>query len=149
MSEFLLPLDSSVPDVILNIWWGFFSKAYRLVGVSLFGDCFLQDFSGEIDMLDLVAAKIRTIASCPEEFGALIDQPEYQQEWLLADLVRALDPLRPEVGQCFAFRTPPILGGELAPGNVIVWDLVKYHTGLRALYPQVVDLPLGTSVVPR
>jgi hypothetical protein len=148
MNDLLLPLDSTTPDAILEIWSGyFFQKPYQLVGLSLFGDCFLQDFTGEIDMLDLVAAEVRTIATCREEFETLIELPAYQSEWLMSDLVRALEPLRPESGQCFAFRTPPVLGGELAPNNVIVWDLASYHTGLRQLYPQILDLPLGAHVI--
>ncbi len=42
-----------------------------------------------------------------------------------------------------------VLGGQLRPDNLVLWNFVPYHSGLAKLWPQIKDLPLGTEVVAR
>lgn len=101
-------------------------------------------------MLDLIAGEVKQIACCVEEFEYDLGQERGRNEWLMSALAQQLiaSGVCPGDIECFAFRTPPILGGQLHPSNVVLWDLIKYHTGLSKLLSQIKDLPPGTQVVP-
>jgi Domain of unknown function (DUF1851) len=133
----------------LETWAWFLRRPYRLLGLSTFGDLFLEDADGSVKMLDLVACELKSIATCIEEFDWGLGDATHQEEWLMAGLCRrAMEAgIRRAAGQCLAFRTPPILGGSLEPENLIAWDRWAYYEGLAKLLPQVLDLPLGTEVV--
>ena len=135
---------------VLSTWAWLLQKPYRLVGLSAFGDLFLEDADGSIKMLDIVACEVRPIASCPEEFEWGLGDPAHQEEWLMAGLHHdaAERGLHCGAGECLAFQTPPILGGRLEPENLIVWNRWAYFEGLAKLLPQVLGLPPGTEVVP-
>ena len=133
---------------ILSVWAWMLRKPFRLLGVSVFGDLFLEDADGSIVMLDLVAAEFKEIAVCAEEFEWGLGDAGKQDEWLMAGLAHAAAErgLRACPEQCLAFRTPPMLGGAMTPENLVPWDLYAYYDGLAKLLPQVIDLPAGTEV---
>jgi hypothetical protein len=122
-----------------------------LLGLSAFGDLFLEDADGSIKMLDLVACELKSIATCREEFDWGLGDPMHQEEWLMVGLCRRTTEtgIRRAADQCLAFQTPPILGGSLEPENLVAWDRWAYYEGLAKLLPQVLDLPLGTEIVIR
>lgn len=132
---------------ILSVWEWLLKKPFRLLGVSVFGDLFLADADGSIVMLDLVAAELKKIAVCMEEFEWGLGDAGKRDEWLMAGLARAAAErgLRPRPGQCLAFKTPPMFGGPMTPENLVAWDLNAYYDGLAKLLPQVIDLPAGTE----
>jgi hypothetical protein len=147
--DFYTPAADADAPRVLSTWAWFLRRPYRLLGLSAFGDLFLEDADGSIKMLDLVACQLKTIATCIEEFDWGLSDPTHQEEWLMAGLYRRATEtgVRRAVGQCLAFQTPPILGGSLEPENLIAWDRWAYYEGLAKLLPQVLDLPLGTQVV--
>jgi hypothetical protein len=123
----------------------------KIVAASLFGDLFVARDSGEVMMLDLVSGELKQIAACIEEFESDLTQPERRQEWLMQDLADAAfaSGIKPVIGKCLAFRTPPMLGGSLKPENLVRWNFTAYHCGLAQLFLQIKGLPLGTQVVVR
>ena len=133
---------------ILATWSWLLRKPFRLRGVSIFGDIFLEDADGSIVMLDLVAAELKEIAVCAEEFEWGLGDPGKRDEWLMAGLAHAAHQrgLRPNSEECLAFETPPTLGGALTPENLVAWDLYAYHDGLAKLLPQIMGLTAGTEV---
>jgi hypothetical protein len=140
--------DVDAPRV-LSTWAWFLRRPYRLLGLSAFGDLFLEHADRAIKMLDLVACELKEIATCVEEFDWGLGDPAHQEEWLMAGLCRRATEtgIRRGPDQCLAFQTPPILGGSLEPENLIAWDRWAYYDGLAKLLPQVLGLPLGTEVV--
>lgn len=122
---------------------------YQPICLSTFGDWFLRDSDDHIYIFDLVKSELRQIADSQVEFEALLDCEEYQREWLLSHVVAQLrqSGLIRSRGQCYAFRTPPMLGGQLATSNIIIWDLAAYQSGTSKVHRQVVDLPPGTEIV--
>jgi hypothetical protein len=54
--------------------------------------------------------------------------------------------IRRSASECFAFRTPLMLGGEFALSNVVAWDVAKYQVGTSKVLQQVYHLPAGTRV---
>jgi hypothetical protein len=133
---------------ILAIWNWLLQKPLRLLGISLFGDLFLEDKDGSIKMLDLVACELKQIAICIEEFEWGLGNAEQQENWLMVSLAKRLasNGIRTEPTQCLAFRTPPILGGPLNTSNVVVLDLMSYYQGLAKLLPQILHMPPGSEV---
>jgi hypothetical protein len=134
---------------VISMWAWFLPRPYRLLGLSAFGDLFLEDSDGSIKMLDLVACELKDIATCTEEFDWGLTEPAHQEEWFMAGLCRrAMQAgIHRAVGQCLAFQTLPILGGPLEPENLVAWDRWAYYEGLAKLLPQVLNLPLGTEIV--
>jgi len=130
-------------------WPDLLPKSCELLGVSLFGDLFVGDESGRVFMLEVTTGELKQIASCPEEFEWDLAQPDKRGAWLLQPLAEAAlaAGLSPKTGECLAFQTPPMLGGELHPSNLIRCDLVKYHQGLSQLLPQLRGLAPGTRIV--
>jgi hypothetical protein len=142
------PADAQLAGHVLSAWKWLFRKDYSVIGTSVFGDVFLKDNHGLIDMLDLVSGEVKQVAYCVEEFEYELNGESARREWLMEPLVRKLitSGLRAGVGECYAFKTPPALGGELQPENVVVWDALKYHSGLSSVFRQAAGLPPGTEV---
>lgn len=149
-----LPRDIFTPaadidaDRILAVWAWLLRKPFRLLGASAFGDLFLEDVDCTVQMLDLVGGELKPIASCVEEFEWGIGDKDQQQAWLMVGLVRAAAQtgIRPTIGQCLAFRTPPMFGGLQDTSNLVAWDLYAYHEGSAKLLAQALNLPLGTEI---
>jgi hypothetical protein len=136
--------DVDAPRVLVT-WAWFLRRPYRLLGLSAFGDLFLEDADGSVKMLDLVACELKEIATGIEEFDWGLGDAAHQEEWLMAGLCRrgAEAGMHRGADQCLAFRTPPMLGGALEPENLVVWDRWAYYEGLAKLLPQVLGSPLG------
>jgi hypothetical protein len=151
LAQLLRPVASDVAERILAAWSWLITKRCSLIGVSAFGDCFLLNEEGHVQMLDLVAGEVRQLAYCVEEFEYDLGSVDAQNEWLMAPLAKRLraSGVEAAIDQCYAFKTPPLLGGKLVPENVVVWDLSRYHSGVSQIIRQVRDLPPGTEVVIR
>jgi hypothetical protein len=146
-----IPASAIDASAVLSVWSGLLPAGCKLLGASLFGDLFVAKESGEVDMLDLVSGELKQVAVCVEEFDWDRAQPERREELLMRSLADAAlsAGLKPGAAECLAFRTPPMLGGQLRPDNLIPWNFVAYHSGLAKLLPQIKNLPLGTEVVAR
>jgi len=100
-------------------------------------------------MFDLISCELREIAASETEFLAKLETEEQRREWLRSHLVAAAEEAGIERSptQCFAFRTPPIIGGTFALSNLVPWDFAKYQVGTSKVLQQVADLPIGTQVI--
>jgi hypothetical protein len=49
-------------------------------------------------------------------------------------------------GQCYAFATPPILGGDYTEANVWVGSWREWFAFTADLFQKIKDVPDGTSV---
>lgn len=49
-------------------------------------------------------------------------------------------------GQCYAFTTPPVLGGEYVVANVWVAPWQEWFGFTADLFQQIKDIPNGASV---
>jgi hypothetical protein len=146
-----IPAGALDAPALLAAWTAMLPARCRLLGASLFGDLFVARESGEVDMLDLVAGELKRVAVCVEEFDWDRAQPERREELLMQSLADAAlsTGLKPGPAECLAFRTPPMLGGQLRPDNLVCWNFVTYHSGLAKLWPQIRGLPLGTEALAR
>jgi hypothetical protein len=146
-----IPASAIDAPAVLSVWSALLPAGCKLLGASLFGDLFVARESGEVDMLDLVSGELKQVAVCVEEFDWDRGQPERREELLMQSLADAALSvgLKPGAGECLAFRTPPMLNGQLRPDNLVRWNLIAYHSGLARLWPQIKNLPLGAEVIAR
>ena len=100
-------------------------------------------------MLDLASGQLRLIADSEVEFFVMLAVEDRRRDWLMSHLVEAVEQagIHRSPSQCFAFRTPPMLGGALAPSNIVPWDFAAYQTGTSKVLRQVAGLPLGSRVI--
>jgi hypothetical protein len=143
--------DQCGADSLFAVWAWRIPEGHRPILLSLFGDWFLANPRGRIHMFDLLSGEVRPIADSEDEFFSMLEIEERRRDWLRSHLVDAIEQagIKRSASQCFAFRTPPILGGTLAPSNVVPWDFAAYQTGTSKLLQQVLDVPVGTRVVVR
>jgi len=136
---------------LLALWDWRIPQHYEVLFLSLFGDWFLTDDNGFVHLFDLVSSELRHTADSEAELMVILDEPENRNEWLMEHAVVALKEAGISLGegQCYAFRTPPMLGGTMSVDNVIAWDLEAYQAGTSKVHRQVADLPPGTQVKAR
>jgi len=149
LADLKITEDEFDPSRLIAHWTWRVPVHFQPLFLSTFGDWFFCDPDDRVYLFDLVAGELKQIADSRAEFEALLELEEYQREWLMSHLVeqlRRLSILRPR-GQCYAFRTPPILGGQLSPSNIVVWDLETYQSGTAKIHRQIGGLPPGTQVV--
>jgi hypothetical protein len=149
LSEISFLPDQCGADSLRAAWSWRIPESYRTVLLSLFGDWFLADSQDRIHMLDLTSGQLRLIANSEVEFLVMLDVEDKRREWLMSHLVEAVEQAGVQRSplQCFAFRTPPVLGGALEPSNIVPWDFAAYQTGTSKVLRQVADLPLGSQVM--
>ena len=151
LNELTISTDEFDAPRLLSHWAWRVPQHLQPLFLSKFGDWFLRDTEDRIQMLDLVAGELKQVADSRAEFEALLELEDYQREWLMSHLVEQLrqSGMAPARGQCYAFRTPLMLGGQLSPSNVVVWELAAYQSGTSKVHQQVGGLPPGTEVVIR
>ncbi len=120
----------------------------QLLLVSAIGDMFLADAQGAVHWLDVGAGKLQKIAQNVDEFKRLIQQRANADQWfiplLVGDLITSGVRLAP--GQCYSYKKPPILGGQIEPSNFEPMDLSVHFSILGQIHRQVKDLPPGTKI---
>jgi len=149
LSDISLLPDQCGADSVRALWPWRIPESYRTVLLSLVGDWFLVDLQDCIHTFDLASGQLRLIANSEVEFFVMLDVEDNRREWLKSQPVEAVEQagVARSSLQCFAFRTPPMLGGVFAPSNIVASDFVAYQTGTSKVLRQVADLPLGSRVI--
>jgi hypothetical protein len=106
-------------------WTGIIEGEVYPVFMSKFGDWFLRRRDGSTDELSVIEGTCSKIAQTPEEFDALVNQPEWQEVHLLSLQVFQLHErgVIPGPGQCYAFAPHPILTGQINIDQAMVMDI--------------------------
>jgi hypothetical protein len=100
--------------------------------MSMFGTWFLRRPEGHVEMLDVFTGDVERVADSYEAFVADVNQPWWQEVYLLLDLVFRLHEAGkvPGPGQCYALAPHPALGGPnpmagqpVDPRFVMVMDI--------------------------
>lgn len=109
----------------LGYWSGWVPGKVAPVFMSKFGDWLLRRPDGSSDKLSVVEGTYSTIASNPEEFSALVNTSQWQEEHLLWFQIRQLHErgIVPQPGQCYAFTPHPVWVGRIDLEQVIVMDI--------------------------
>lgn len=127
---------------MLKDWKWLLRKDYHPVVLTVFGDWFLQDDDGAVFLLDLVGGELTKAADSGPEFQEAMQEEENMDSWFLEYLVEEL--LRRGVlrgpGQCYGYKTPPILGGRLEADNIEARDIRLHQTVMSHLHQQAREL---------
>lgn len=142
--DYFLPKAADEGD--FSAWSSIMAQPSRVLRTNLFGDVFIVDGSGGVHMLERGACTVTQIASSEEEFWRRVDDDaEGWQLRPLADECRGNGKVLAD-GQCYAFTTPPVLGGDYAVGNVWVAPCREWFALTADLFQQIKNLPDGASV---
>jgi hypothetical protein len=147
-NELTVNFQTPGADDLLNDWRWLLGNSMRLLLVSALGDMFLADAEGRIFWLDTGAGQLQQIAGSEKEFKQLMQQKENADQWFIPQLVGDLmdGGMRLGPGQCYSYKKPPVLGGEIEPGNFEPADLSVHFSLLGQLHRKVKDLPPGTKI---
>ena len=135
------------PSAMLGAWSWLLPHEATPILVTALGNVFLQVAGGRVAWLDVGAAELSVVAESLAEFQALLQTADRIEEWFVPDLVAALRAREPlGQGQCYSFKIPPTLGGQLEPANFHVLNVATHLAGMGKIQVQVIDLPLGTEI---
>jgi len=113
-----------------------------------FGDMFLQDENGEVHRLVLGMGEIVRVAGSIAEFQRLASEKDTQREWFALGLLTELEKARMTIsdGECFGFKTPPILGGKVELSNIEISPIGTYVSLMGQICQQTRKLPVGRRI---
>lgn len=143
-----IPIDGLSSHELLKDWAWLVEGPHTVIAMTNFGDMFLRNGRGEIQLLDLVFGGLRKIASSQDEFQEKIGDKENQRTWFLTDFLTEIErsglTLLP--GQCFSFKKPPVLGGKIELCNIKIAPISVHVSLMGQIHRQVNKLPLGTQI---
>jgi len=143
-----ISVEMMFPSELLADWNWLLKRPYALIAMNNFGDMFLRDSNGEIQLLVLTSGSLTKIADSQAEFQNLVADKEYQRAWfsldLLTEIERAGMSLAP--GLCFSFKKPLVLGGACEVSNIEVTPISVYISLMGQIHQQLKELPPGTRV---
>jgi hypothetical protein len=93
--------------------------------MSKFGDWYLRLPDGATDELSVVEGTYNRIASAPEEFAALVNSREWQEDHLMSLQVLELHSrgLVPGPNHCYAFAPHPTVVGRIDLDQAMLMDI--------------------------
>jgi hypothetical protein len=139
-------LSAAANKVDLSAWRPIVPVAAQPFATNLFGDAFFADSTGVVHMLSRSAASSEKISSSVEDFRGRLEEDE--EGWQLRPLADACTSAGKILGdgQCYAFVTLPLLGGDYAVENVYVSSWAEWFELTADIYGQTKDLPEGAQV---
>lgn len=139
-------LSRAADDADLSAWSPILPRVARVLRTNLFADAFVTDDSGAVYMLERAACSAQQVAPSEEEFWRQVgDDAEGWQLRPLADECRRIGKVLAD-GQCYAFTTPPVLGGEYDVENIWIAHWKEWFSFTADLFRQIKDLPDGATV---
>lgn len=149
--DYLIEQDGIDWPEILSGWAWRLPAEFTLWLVNRFADLFLVVSDGSVHMLDVGAGTLTRLADSRYDFCARIDEGNNANEWLAMPLVDKLVAagMTLQPGQCYGFKTPPVLGGQYAVENCAVLPVRDYLAGYGSIHEQLRNMPDGTQVALR
>ena len=148
LSDYSIDVSEYSFESLLGNWKWLINKPASPFLMTLFGDVFLKNENEEYWWLDTFAGKLSKIADSQEDFYKLIGNPQKFVEMFMFEVVNINRQLGLDLSekQCYSFKIPPILGGQLEPENIEVCDIFVHLSILGQIHQQVKDLPPGTKI---
>ena len=146
MTPFNYFLPEAASETDLFDWSPILPSPVRILQTNLFGDAFVLVDDGTVHMLERASHSAQLIASSEEEFWKEVEDD--LQGWQLRRLVdecRLAGKILKD-GQCYAFTTLPIFGGDYVVENIWVVSWEEWFLLTADIFTQIKDLPDGTTV---
>ena len=118
-------------------WAGVVSGRVAPALLSKFGFWFLRRPEGHVELLDVCTGQLDRAADSYDEFMREVNEPWWQEVYLLSELVLQLHAAGkvPGPGQCYALAPHPALGGPnpangdaVDPRSVLITDVVVWQS---------------------
>jgi hypothetical protein len=125
---------------LLADWrWLIGADEFKVIRVTAFGNLFLRDSEGRVHLLDTTRGWIREVAASEQEWMRCLDDVGHRRLWLLPFVVELLrrDGVLLKPGQCYSWKHPPHLGGEMAADNAEPCDIMVHVSVLGQLHRQI------------
>ncbi len=116
--------------------------------VSKFGDLFFLDEEGVVYWLNISDGELTEVAENETEFIELLEAENYIDELFQISFVHEMSDAGKKLaaGECYGFRTLPVLGGEYDASNIDVWPIADYWKFCGRIHVQLDGLPDGTEL---
>lgn len=142
-------VDASLLDfnALLSEWPGLVVGEIRPIGASAFGDLFFECRSGEVMKLDVLEGGVHPIATSRQQFGELMNSPDWQEQQLLSQGVAMLKEkgVSRAPSQFFGFAPHPSFVGKIDWSRVMPFDATVWNS----ICAQTVGVvPLEEPVLP-
>jgi hypothetical protein len=146
--DLIVPLDGVDTERLLEFWRWLVPAALRPWFVTALGDLFLRGEDRAVWWLDAGSAKLTPVGHGEKHFEEVLADPENRLLWLGERLVDRLRDagLSLGPGECYSYWVAPVLGGEYAPENFRVYDVVTHFRVWGPIHEKLKDLPDGTKV---
>ena len=143
-----IPMDGLSAAELLEDWAWLLPKPHELFVLNNFGDMFLRNEAGEIYFLSVATGLVNRLAEPSAEFQQLSADQVDREKWFLLGLLNELERAGMKIssGQCFGFKKPPSLGGEIELSNIEVSPLYPYVSLMGQIHQQVNKLLPGTKI---
>ncbi len=143
-----IPLEGLSSEKLLEDWAWLIGKRFTLIALNNFADMFLCNEAGEIYFLSLATGQLNRLAESSAEFQRLSTDKVYQEKLFSLKLLTELERAGMTIasGQCFGFRKPPCLGGEIELSNIEISPLYPYISLMGQVHQKVNKLPPGTKI---
>jgi hypothetical protein len=133
---------------VREIWESHLGADQMLSAITAFGDLILSDRSGQVLFFDLLEADLRLLARSWDEFTTNLRAAEARDEIFLEGFVEALraSGIVLSQGQCYGFKVPPVLGGDLALANIDVMQIPVYEHLMESVHRDVASGRAGERI---
>jgi hypothetical protein len=134
---------------MIDSWrWLIGHGAFSVVCVTAMGNLFIADSAGVVHFLDTTEGLFRRVADTCEALDSLFDSSN-NRRWLLwsffvRELLKSAQPLAP--GQCYGWKVPPCLGGEIDFKNLEPTDVATHVSIQGQLHEQTRAMAPGTRI---
>lgn len=125
MIDYVINKEAHDWPLLLDNWGWTLPDHFGVLLINTFGDVILETEDGSVHILDVNSGGLTRLSPSREGFMELLAQPENTASWFYLPLVDALrnQGMILKDGECYAFKKPPILGGDYHPDNVRIAKL--------------------------
>ena len=143
-----IPIDDFSQHELLEDWSWLVKSPCTLIAMTNFGDMFLRDANGAVQLLILESAKLTKIATSQAEFQNAVADKKNQRAWFSLDLLTQIERsgLSLAPGQCFSFKKPLALGGRAEVSNTEVAPIRVYVPLMGQIHRQLSELSPGAPI---
>lgn len=139
--------DGAILEVLRQVWAWALNDPTQVLMVNAFGNVLVTCHDGTLWRVipeELTARKIRD----DKNYLAAFEDEQFREDWLFEGVTdaagAALGPLGE--GQCYAFKTWPIMGGPFTPDNMYVATTTEWLGVSGEVGRQIKDLPNGAKI---
>lgn len=134
---------------VLRAWSWLLPTTLTVWIMNRFGDLFLVLDDGTVHMLDVGVGTLTKVAESRDDFANRLDDGDNANQWLMIPLIDRLvtSGLTLQVGECYSYKQPPVLGGDYTVENTCVLPIREHYGAYASIHTQIKDLPDGTEVV--